>query len=203
MTAANSTGCSHALMWSPSSSRISAPSALRQDALLSRLDQAIAGRDQRCRRYMQFADPRPGVVATQRLPGLHDADRIVAAHLAAEPRHVDLHRMIRSEQPADAVRQPALVCDRAKQRTDDPQRSSIAHDRGQMNTIPVPLPPPRSRARDGGCRRASSMPTGPPIEYPTAITGSTPRASSNAAASSATSSSSKRDGSRRPRPWPR
>ena len=119
VASANSSGCSQAARWSPATSRTSAPSACGQRALLARPDEMVAGGDQRAGRLAEVAGPRPGVVATQRLPGLHDADRIVAAHLATEPRHVHLQRVARAEQTADAVAQPALVGERSQQRPDD------------------------------------------------------------------------------------
>ena len=59
---------------------------------------------------------------------------------------------------------------------------------------------PDTRSR---CRRHRSWATGPPIEYPTAMTGPVPSATSVSAVSSAQSASRKMRRVRRPRAWPR
>ena len=130
---------------------------------------SCAGRD------VEVGRPRPGVVARQRPAGFDDGVRVVARHLADEPRHVAAATRCRCRTACGtaAVEVPAVArgCAATARRrpaaATSPGPSVVARHSSAVACTTIP-------ATSSGWRRVSSSDSGPPIEYPTAMTRSTP-----------------------------
>ena len=175
---------------------------LGQRALLRWPHDAVPRHDQASGRQAQRRSPRASVVVGQGPPGIDHRKRVVARHLADEPRHVGLQGVAGADELGDAAVEVSPVPTAAQPRADDreePPEQALAAGAAPLEACGLD-----DEAGDElGVARARCIETGPPMEYPTAITGPTPSSRMIAATSSAASSSVNGSGERRPRPWPR
>ena len=210
VSAAYASGCDSGAKWSARSSRVVGAERRRQRPLLARAHEVVTRRDEARGRHAERRRPRPGVVVGERPAGVDHDERVVARHLADEPRDVRLHRVLDVARPcgADHLRdgpvEVAAVALRAQPRAGDrqdapqePVAAGVASSRARS-----PARRARRRGRGGAGRGASRS--------------ARPSSSRRRRPARAPSASNERGGvvggvlerergpgERRPRPWPR